>query len=78
MSVTVTTTHKNFSAVVEWLQENVGPVLNCQPIIFWHGQGWHMRSYHVFVIEPKVHREHGWSVEFDREEDAVLFKLRWA
>lgn len=75
---TVTTTYKNSSDLVHWLQENVGPVLNCQPIIFWHGQGWHMRNYYVAYPDNPEYNDHGWSVEFDKEEDAVLFKLRWA
>jgi hypothetical protein len=31
MTTTVTTTNKNFSEIVQWLQENVGPVLHSQP-----------------------------------------------
>lgn len=78
MSVTVTTTHKNSGDIVHWLQENVGPVLHSKPLIYWHGASWHMRSYYVTNITTGPYRDHGWSVEFDREEDAVLFKLRWA
>lgn len=28
--------------VLEWLQENVGPMLWRKPVVEYHGQGWHM------------------------------------
>ena len=71
------TLYKNSADIVHWLQENVGPVLHSQPIIFWHGDGWHMRSYHINYSDSSKKNDHGWCIEVDDKKKAVLCSLRW-
>ena len=48
------------------------------PIIFWHGEGWHMRGMPEIRAEDFGLRVHsGWAVEFDDEENATWFALIW-
>lgn len=77
---TVTTLHRNSADIVHWLQENIGPVLHYQPIIFWHGQGWHMRNYHRTDLKNPENNRHGWSIEFEDSVDErkiLLFKIQF-
>lgn len=78
MKTRVVTRHRDAGAVVHWLITNVGEVAAANPYIYWRGQGWNMRSWHVAYPANPEYNDHGWSIEFDREEDAVLFKLRWS
>ena len=76
----VYTLHRNYSEIIQWLQENVGPLLHHQPIIFWHGDGWHMRNYHKTDLKNPENNRHGWSIEFDDIVDnnkILLFKIRF-
>ena len=36
--------NQDWAELLVWLIENVGLLLHCQPIIFWHGEGWHMNT----------------------------------
>ena len=65
-----------YAPALNWLQSNIGPLLNSMPIIFWHGRGWHMRGV------PEIRAENfglraGWTVEFDDDENATWFALIW-
>jgi hypothetical protein len=67
----------NWAEIVQWLQYNVGTLLWKQPIISWHGDGWHMKS------TPKVNQrglsaKPCFTVEFDNEKMAMLFALKWS
>ena len=76
----VCTLHRNYGDIVQWLQENIGPLLHSQPLIFWHGQGWHMRNYHRTDLKNRENNQHGWSIEFDHNVDdnkILLFKIRF-
>lgn len=67
------TPHRNWADLVQWLQENIGPVLHSQPIIFWHGDGWHLHRL-VGLASAKD----CWEVEINDEKKATLFALRWS
>lgn len=71
------TFHKNSSEIVQWLQENIGPTLHSQPIIFWHGRGWHMRSYYTTNLDNPNKNDHGWCIEVEDPKLAMLCGLRW-
>jgi hypothetical protein len=67
---------KEWALVLHWLKENIGQMLHSRPIIFWHGNGWHMTLGRD--IEP--HGAIGDSVitvEFDKLIDATWFGLVW-
>jgi len=69
-------THYPWAPVLSYLQTNVGVLLHSQPIIFWHGQGWHMKGGRT-----TVHWTVGTSfydVEFDDPKQAVAFALKWS
>lgn len=76
----VCTFYRNYSDIVQWLQENVGPLLHSKPLIFWHGQGWHMRDYRKTDFGNPVNNQKGWSIEFtDDVKDSIilLFQIRF-
>lgn len=61
-----------YTEVVDWLTENVGPVLWSQPIIQWKGRGWHMKG-HARPDSPDYY----WSITIDEPRLAMLAALRW-
>jgi|APGre2960657404_1045060.scaffolds.fasta_scaffold193227_3 hypothetical protein len=65
--------YKPWALVLHLLIENVGPMLHSNPIIFWHGKGWHM-TFHPEVV---TQGESYCNIQFDREADAIWFSLRW-
>lgn len=73
----VYTFSKNFSEIVQWLQDNVGQLLHSNPIIFWHGEGWHMRSYYV-TSDDRSQNQSGWCIEIEDEKKATLCALKWS
>ena len=64
----VYTLHRNYSDIIQWLQENVGPLLHYQPIIFWHGDGWHMRNYHKTDLKNRKNNRQGWINWWEADE----------
>jgi hypothetical protein len=68
--------YQPYAPVLQWLQDNVGPLLHCQPIIFWHGQGWHMR-WQSEVPPRGLTGKYFCSVEFDDQKTALWFDLVW-
>ena len=67
---------KEWALVLHWLKENIGQMLHSQPIIFWHGNGWHM----TLGRDIELHCAIGNSVitvEFDKSIDATWFRLVW-
>ena len=78
MGVKVITRHRNVNDLIQWLEYNVGPVLHSQPMNFWHGLGWHLRTYTTIRYHGNhAKNEHQWEVEFDGEQKATLFALVW-
>lgn len=74
------TFYRNYSDIIQWLQENVGPLTHHQPIIFWHGEGWHMRNYHKTDLKNPENNRHGWSIEFEDIVDKnkiLLFQIKF-
>ena len=72
----VYTHHRNYSDILQWLQDNIGPLLHYQSIIFWHGEGWHVRQY----AGKTKDEPNGWSIEFDDSVDdnkILLFKIQF-
>jgi hypothetical protein len=67
--------NKGYASVLSWLQENIGDLLHSKPIIFWHGNGWHMklgREMGAMGIRHSVI-----TVDFDNPEHATWFGLVW-
>ena len=62
--------------VLSWLQQNVGNLLWSQPIVAWHGEGWHMKS-HPEVWPIGAASCIGYKVTFDDPKLAVIFALKW-
>lgn len=76
----VITMHRNSADIVHWLQENVGQLLHYQPIIFWHGQGWHMRDYRSVDTANPNNNRNGWCIEIEDDtlrDKMLLFTIRF-
>lgn len=74
-------TYQPWAEVLSYLQEHVGNLLHCKPIVFWHGEGWHMKrgSYASYAAAPGGSVERSfYDVEFDDPKQAVVFALKWA
>jgi hypothetical protein len=70
MNKTKITIRGNYDEIIYTLDEHVGKLLHSHPLIFWHGDGWHMKS---------VRNNEGWpayEIEFDNEYDSTMFMLR--
>lgn len=75
MAVTIKV-YKPYAPVLQWLQDNVGPILHHKAIVFWHGQGWHLKF--ASEVAPRGHLGRYYcSVEFDDEKTAIWFGLVW-
>ena len=68
-------TYQPWAEVLSYLQEHVGDLLHCQPIMGWHGEGWHMKRSRK--AGGSVERSF-YDVEFDDPKQAVMFALKWA
>jgi hypothetical protein len=66
-------TYQPWAEVLSYLQEHVGNLLHCRPIMMWHGEGWHMRRSEQEVVSCSFY-----DVEFDDPKQAVAFALKWA
>jgi hypothetical protein len=75
MAVTVKV-YKPYAEVLQWLQDNVGPMLHYKPIIFWHGEGWHLKTSYEVAPRGQLGK-HFCVVDFDDEKKAIWFKLIW-
>jgi hypothetical protein len=53
MAVTTIKVYNEYAPVLQWLQDNVGTMLHYKPIIFWHGEGWHLTIGQVLHQEVK-------------------------
>ena len=73
---TTVRTHQPWAEVLSYMQEHVGKLLHCQPIVFWHGEGWHMK-YNEVTPRGRPSRMF-YDVEFDDPKQAVAFALKWA
>ena len=74
-------TYYPWAEVLGYLQEHVGDLLHCRPIIMWHGEGWHMKSGRSMEALGSPRGSMGTSfydVEFDDPKQAVAFALKWA
>ena len=72
---TVRTFHP-WAEVLSYLQQHVGNLLHCQPIIMWHGEGWHMKSGSEVDLRGRPSRMF-YDVTFDDSKQAVAFALKW-
>ena len=75
MKITVKT-YGRYAEVLEWLQDNIGPLLHSKPIIDWQGKGWYMKSASELSRKRDGYRA-CWAVEFINEKDAIWFSLLW-
>ncbi len=70
-------TYQPWAEVLSYLQQHVGKLLHCQPIIMWHGEGWHMKS--GSEVAPRGQWNPGfYDVTFDDSKQAVAFALKWS
>ena len=70
-------TYQPWPEVLSYLQQHVGKLLHCQPIIMWHGEGWHMKS--GSEVAPRGQWNPGfYDVTFDDSKQAVAFALKWS
>lgn len=63
----IVTGWEHWDELVTWCQVNVGVLLWSQPIIEWHGQGWHIRRV-----------AKGFEVTIEDEKLLILAMLKWA
>ena len=63
-----------YSEILQWLQENVGDILWSQPIVAWHGEGWHMKHTRDVAPRGRVGKTF-YLVEFEDAKKATLFAL---
>ena len=70
MNKTKITIRSNYDKLIYILVEHVGTLLHSHPFIFWHGDGWHMKS----VRDNEGHP--AYEIEFDNEYDSTMFMLR--
>ena len=70
-------TYQPWAEVLSYLQQHVGDLLHCQPIIMWHGEGWHMKSESEVDLRGRPSRMF-YDVTFDDPKQAVAFALKWA
>ena len=75
MGITVKV-YQPYAPVLQWLQDNVGTMLHSNPIIFWHGEGWHLTLGHEVAQRGKIGRPIC-TVEIDDPEKATWFSLVW-
>ena len=75
MGVTIKV-YQSYAPVLQWLQDNVGKPLHYKPILFWHGEGWHLTTGYEVAARGQMGRPicH---VEFDDPEKATWFSLVW-
>ena len=73
----VVVTAAPWAEVLSWLQQNVGNLLWSQPIMAWHGEGWHMKSHPEVAPRGQSNRIR-YQVTFDDPKLAVIFALKWA
>ena len=66
--------YRFYNEILQWLQENVGNILWSQPIISWHGEGWHIKS--TPKVSPRgISSVICYTVTFEDPEKALLFGL---
>lgn len=71
MVATITVINKiGYAPIVYWLSRNIGNLMHSNPIIFWHGDGWHMKSTYT-------NGQVFYTVDFDKPEHATWFGLMW-
>ena len=75
MGITVKV-YQPYAPVLQWLQDNVGNMLHYKPIIFWHGEGWHLTCGSEVPKRGEMGRPYC-TVEFDDPEKATWFSLVW-
>ena len=64
--------------MLDWLQENVGPLLWSNPILEWHGQGWSMRTGTDFNPGPEINfiKVYQDVTIYDAQKE-LIFRLIW-
>ena len=75
MAVTVKV-YTGYKPILEWLTENVGPLLHHNAIIYWHGRGWHLTAGHEVAPRGQMGKNYC-VVEFEDEQKAIWFSLLW-
>lgn len=77
MAVTaIVRVYQPFQPVLQWLQDNVGPMVQQRDFIYSHGKGWHLTIGHEVAQRGKMGRPYC-TVEFEDEIHAIWFELIW-
>lgn len=76
MVTSVKISNSDYARVLSWLQENIGDLVHSQPIIFWHGRGWHMKMGRNVAWRDHIGNNFI-TVQFDNPEHATWFGLVW-
>ena len=76
MVTSVKIANTDYSRVLSWLQENIGDLVHSQPIMFWHGRGWHMKMGRDVAWRAAIGNNFI-TVQFDNPEHATWFGLVW-
>lgn len=76
IAVVLPTAGLDLQAAVHWLSINVGELLVQSPYSNWGGRGWRAKTVYRFDHQNGSTKK-DFVVEFDSEEFALLFKLRW-
>lgn len=69
---------RDWALILHWLKENIGEMLHSNPVVFWHGEGWHMTLGRA--VAPRGENTIGNSVitvEFTDAKNATWFSLVW-
>lgn len=74
---TVIIARRQYGPLLLWLQNNIGRLLHSKPMLFWHGEGWHMKRIKFREVDINRPGDYGYSVDFDNEEQATWFALLW-
>jgi hypothetical protein len=79
MAVTFDVWGVTYLQLINWLEENVGPILNSSPIMYWRGQGWIVQAVEYTLDAPTNYRHYMmFRVTIDNLQLATLAQLRWA
>lgn len=76
MAKPVVRSYAPYAEILAWLQQHVGVLLWSQPIITWHGEGWHITSGATVAPRGQAARTY-FDVEFDDPKHATHFALIW-
>jgi len=58
--------------MIRFCEENIGHILWSNPIVEWHGLGWHIKSFATSDISV-----HGYEVDISDDRLSLMFALKF-